>query len=644
MIPAKDGHQLCDRIGARKHRCRLHSVSRRAVLLGLLCVLTLPVGLTPLVLGNSGVAPAATLSAARVLANQAMTLVGSPTPAVSTPEPSATANRPMVLQPEDAGLADGADADTGRDDRNARPEEGAVAVTYAKPTTTPMSPGSVVLTGGFQPPNAQAPRNQVDFSEDPIIEAINITSEQARVITIAKNSTASIDLKVPIDRAEIADPLIADVVVVSPRRVLVVGIAYGSTQLILWIGQEQRVFNIAVELDLAMLRDLIKTVAPTSSVQLHSVNGTIVLRGSVSDAETADQITQLASLVQGGEVRNQMRIAGVQQTMLRVVVAEVNREALRQLGVNWAIGASDWSRDFFFANNIAGVNPTIFGSSGIANILTGQQLYGVAAVGNTTNVTFGFPRAEFQMFLNALRQNGLSRMLAEPNLVAISGQTASFLAGGEVPIPVQQSGSATGAITIEYHEFGILLSFTPTVVAGQIIRLHIMTEVSEAVPTQQIAGGFPVFTFTTRRVESTIECGNGQTFAIAGLLSEEIRATASKIPGLGDIPVLGALFSSTNYQKSNTELVVLVTPQLVEPLDPQQVPSPPGGQYTEPDDFDLFAMQELEGPPAEVDDSNGVPRERAPVNVRPGGESTRWSTSRLALRGPWGLAEFAETH
>jgi pilus assembly protein CpaC len=169
-----------------------------------------------------------------------------------------------------------------------------------------------------------------------------------------------------------------------------------------------------------------------------------------------------------------------------------------------------------------------------------------------------------------------------------------------------------------------------------------MTEVSQATPSGAISGGLTVFSFTTRRVESTIECGNGQTFAIAGLLDDEIQATASKIPALGDIPVLGALFSSTRYQKKETELVVLVTPQLVEPLDPHQVGPPPGGLMTDPDDFELFALQKLEGRSLAVPEHEGVPRNKLPVNTRPG-EATGWPTSQLTLRGPWGMADFEES-
>ncbi len=169
-----------------------------------------------------------------------------------------------------------------------------------------------------------------------------------------------------------------------------------------------------------------------------------------------------------------------------------------------------------------------------------------------------------------------------------------------------------------------------------------MSEVSEAIPSGQLAGGLPTFTFNTRRVESTIECGNGQTFAIAGLLDDRVRASADKIPGLGDIPILGTLFSSTQYQKSESELLFLVTPQLVEPLDPHQVPPPPGSLTGDPSDYELFALQRLEGHTEPTPTFDRVPRSDVPVNTRPG-DASGWNTSSLALRGPWGLADFEES-
>lgn len=501
----------------------------------------------------------------------------------------------------------------------------------------------VQLALGDQPVGSSTAAPAAAPESDELIKSVDVHTKNAKLITVSKNTSAVIDLHSPADRAEVADPNIADIVVATPTRVIVTGKNYGLTQLMLTVGDRQQVFNVSVELDLAVLESAIRTISPTANVHARSVNGQIVLVGTVPDATTSERVGQLASLFQGGQVINQLSVAGVQQTMLRVVVAEVNKDAVRQLGFNWAIGASDFSRDFFFANNVAQLNPTTFGSSGLPDVRTGQLLYGVTPVANgvNTNITFGFPRAEFQVFMNALRQNSLARVLAEPNLVAISGQTATFLAGGEVPIPVTQGGATAGSITIEYKEFGVRLGFTPTVFGGQIIRLHIMSEVSEAIPGGAIAGGLPVFSFTTRRVESTIECGNGQTFAIAGLLNERVQSVAEKIPGLGDLPVLGALFSSVDYRKNNTELVVLVTPQLVEPLDPQQVPPPPGALMGHPNDFELFGLGQLEGTPRQMPELNGVPREVAPVNTPPS-RKEKEESMQVSLQGPWGFAEVGE--
>jgi len=478
-----------------------------------------------------------------------------------------------------------------------------------------------------------------------IIQSVSIDNPgSSRRIRVNRNATAVIQLNQAIDAVSVADNSIADVVLTSPTQVIVAGRAFGTTQILLQKGQEQTAVSVDVELDLSILKAFVQRVAPTAQVDAQSVNGTIFLNGMVPDTEAAAQIVDMASLVQGGEVRSNLTIAGVQQTMLRVVVAEINKTAIRRLGVNWAVGGNNFSRDFFFANNLGQLNPTTFGTGGLPDVRMGQNTTFLLPTQNGpgTNITFGFPQAEFQIFVNALRENSLARVLAEPNLVAISGQTASFLAGGEVPIPVTQGGATAGAVTIEYREFGVRLAFTPTVLGGQIVRLHIMTEVSDAVPTGGVAGAFPLFTFSTRRVESTIECGNGQTFAIAGLLRDDVRGLASKIPGLGDIPILGTLFSSTDYERELTELVILVTPQLVEPLDPHQVPPPPGSLLTEPTDAELFFEQKLEGEPlARPGFAGGVPRETYPVKTLPRNNAAM-NNANMNLQGPWGMAEFGE--
>jgi len=593
--------------------------------------------------GYAGTTSLLFLRSSEVLVNQAMRASDTPAQAADATKDLAVANGPRRVP---LVVADDAQGESNRQHADVvalasgltqNDDSGGVEVDENEPMAARGSRG---VADSSEPSAPRGSPAEDGVKKDTLIESMVTGREVPDQVTVARNSSVVINLKRRVDGVEIADPAIADVYLTSPTRIVLTGKDFGATQLLLRMGQEQRAFHVAVELDLSPLQAFIKSVAPTAAVEARSVNGTIFLNGTVSDMKVAKQITAMAGLVQGGEVRSNLTIAGVQQTMLRVVVAEVNKTAMRQLGVNWAVGGSSFSRDFFFANNLGQLNPTVFGSSGVADVVRGQQLFSMAPTANgpTTNVTFGFPRAEFQVFMNALRQNNLARTLAEPNLVAISGQTASFLAGGEVPIPVTQGGAVAGAITIQYKEFGVRLSFTPTVLGGQIIRLHVMTEVSEAVPTNQLAGGLPLFTFTTRRAESTIECGNGQTFAIAGLLNDQVRAMAEKIPALGDIPVLGTLFSSTNYERSITELVVLVTPQLVEPLDPHQVSPPPGSLMTEPTDFELFTMQKLEGRPKPRPDSNGVPRDEYPVKTRPGG-ATSWPTSQLALRGPWGLAE-----
>lgn len=456
------------------------------------------------------------------------------------------------------------------------------------------------------------------------------------LMRVVVDNSIKIELDDAVDAAGITDPEIADLIVLSPKKLMLVGKAPGATQLRLRHGQNLSVHHIHVEPNTEVLKELIRSVSPSSEIRVGSVKGQIVLSGRVSDVMDVTRIEQLAKAYQGGDIINHLNVAGVQQTLLRVVVAEVNKDAARKLGVNWGFGGSDVSRDLFFANNLNQLNPTTFGSSGLNDVLNGQMTYNVApnAIGPAANFTIGFPKAELQFFLNALRENSLGRTLAEPNLVAISGQTATFLAGGEVPIPVTQGGATAGAITLEYKEFGVRLAFTPTVIGGQLIRLHVMSELSDAVPGAQQFNGLPVFSFQTRRVESTVECGNGQTFAMAGLLDDSIRAVSSKIPGLGDLPVLGTLFSSVDYQRSKTELVVLVTPELVAPLDPGMVNSYPGADITEPTDYELFMLQKLDGGKKQA---RSLEPRVAPDTYVGQPQRTVISANDIGIEGPWGM-------
>lgn len=464
-------------------------------------------------------------------------------------------------------------------------------------------------------------------------------TEASQLLRIVKDKSVILKLSQPITTASIAQPEVADVAVMSPTQVVATGKKFGSTQLVLQTRDgQQLIYDVLVEVNVQLLEDLVKSISPLSRVKAQSLFDTIVLTGAVPDAATAARISEIAELMSPGKVRNQMMVAGSQQVLIRCTVAEVNKSALRELGVNWFVGGTNWTRDFFVANNLDAINPVFVQNRGLQNLLVGQQVFTLLPYQNgagNQNLTFGFPRADLQFFVQALRRNGLVRVLAEPNVTAINGQKATFLVGGEIPIPL----ALQNTFSVEYKKFGIQLEFVPYVDKGQIIRLVVRPEVSDVDPTRQIVvNGFAIPAFRTRRFESTVEVGNGQTFAMAGLLNETVRASASKIPGIGDVPVIGTLFSSVTYTRENTELIVLVTPELVAPLDPQQVGPVPGQLMSHPSDAELFFNQQLEGPPIQLPPQTDVPRADIPVNVWAGENAPAMSKGPPTLRGPYGMS------
>jgi pilus assembly protein CpaC len=460
-------------------------------------------------------------------------------------------------------------------------------------------------------------------------------------ITVPINRSVTVETTVEAARADVVARQIADVQVVSPTRMLITGNSFGTTTVVL-SGAENKeyVFEVAVELDLTQLNSAIREIDPQSDAKATSVRGNILLIGTVSSAERARRIVELADLfmplpVQGApttRVQNHMEVAGEQQVLLRCVIAEVSRAAVRELGINGFLAGQNF-RDAFLVNQIGGINPINIGAAGGAPVtqnlpfLTGEN--GIALTQNPT-LSLGFPRAQTQLFIRALADNQLLTVLAEPNLVAISGETASFLAGGEFPIPVPQGNQQ---VTIQFREFGVRLNFTPVVRGHQLIRLRVAPEVSELDFTTAVQiQGFVVPGLTSRATETTIELGSGQTIAIAGLLNEQMRGLSSQVPGIGDVPVLGALFRSVNYRRSLTELVVLVTPEIVAPLDAHQKPRLPGQDVAVPNDFQLYGLGLVE----------------APSNNRCGGRPCHgvWNSEgtmpsepdEVSLHGPWGHA------
>jgi pilus assembly protein CpaC len=303
-------------------------------------------------------------------------------------------------------------------------------------------------------------------------------------------------------------------------------------------------------------------------------------------------------------------VAGVQQVLLEVRIAEVSRASLRALGLN-IFQVDD---DYFGALRVGSSS----GGALMPSIGIGPEA-GAAATDETSYVfntdvapgpliTFfaGFPEEDFEFFLQALAENQSLRMLANPTLVALSGEQASFLAGGEFPIPVVQGGGGAGggtSVSIEYREYGVRVSFRPLVLGDGTIRLHAAPEVSDLSDVGAVViQGFRVPALITRKAETTLELKSGQTFAMAGLLKNSTQAINSGIPSLRDLPVLGPLFRSVRYQRNETELVVLVTASLVEPMSLATTPPLPGFLHTDPNDWELFTMGRIEGKePAKID-------------------------------------------
>ena len=345
------------------------------------------------------------------------------------------------------------------------------------------------------------------------------------------------------------------------------------------------------------------------NLQVEEIQGTVALRGTMPDIATANLI-QAFMTASGLKWVDLTHIAGVQQVQLRVRIAEASRYALREL----AFGAVAGGNSFFGGYQAPGGTP--FQPVSISP--GAQQATGQTGIGNTTtagssvtSANFGFdknavtsavtlfggvPGSDLEFYIQALSENRYVRLLAEPNLVAISGERATFLVGGAFPIPVVQNSGASSSVTIEYKEFGVRLNFRPEVLGQGRIRLEVAPEVSELSEIGSLRqNGFTVPSVITRRSSTTVELGSGQSFAMAGLLRTKEQGRVSKVPILGDIPVLGVLFRSVRYEEDQTELVVMVTAELVEPLDNGSVRPLPGDLHEAPNDWELFMEGSLAG-------------------------------------------------
>ena len=420
-------------------------------------------------------------------------------------------------------------------------------------------------------------------------------------LAVPLHQSITLEAPWPVKRVSVADPQIADVQAITPRQVLIQGKAVGSTTLTLWSDTEQSAqHRVDVEVDLGRLASDLKKAFPQSNLQVAASGGLVVVAGTLTKAE---DVVELGRYLDGRGIKyvNMTMLAGVQQVLLQVRVAEVSRQAIRELGINAVYAGSS-----FFGGSVVGssgggpLNPVSIGVPG--QTLVGShlpfQFTSDTVVSPSVTLFGGFPKANLEIFLQALAENQYLRILAEPNLVALSGEEANFLAGGEYPIPVVQGSSVGGgsSISVEYKEFGVRLRFRPTVMGDNAIRLHVAPEVSQLSEVGAVnIQGFQIPSLVTRKAETTLELKSGQTFAMAGLISHNVDARNSRVPGLGDMPVLGPLFRSVRYTEGETELVVLVTASLVEPQDLASRPPVPGSLHVRPSDWELYCRGQLAG-------------------------------------------------
>jgi pilus assembly protein CpaC len=374
-------------------------------------------------------------------------------------------------------------------------------------------------------------------------------------------------------RVSVTDPEIADALVVTATQVLVHGRSPGEVSLLIWDEFERsRSFDLRVDVDITAAAEEMKRIFPDEQIDVSASRSAIVLSGHV----TTEDVEKHAGMVAAAYSKNVINVlsfgpVGAQEVLLEVKFAEVDRSAVTQLGVNlFSTGAA----------NTTGTSTT--GQFGGFQVSRGAQTTGTTTTGSSPDTNINFSQA-LNMFLfrsdinlgaivQALQQKNLLQILAEPNLIAVNGKEASFLAGGEFPFPIVQPGQGFTAVTIQFREFGVKLKFTPVIMPNNNIHLQVVPEVSQLDFTNALTiSGFTVPALSTRRAQTEFELQDGQSFVIAGLMDNRVTDQYSKMPGLGDIPILGNLFRSKNAQKSATELVVLCT---VHRISPSTEPAP----------------------------------------------------------------------
>jgi pilus assembly protein CpaC len=437
------------------------------------------------------------------------------------------------------------------------------------------------------------------------------SSKRLNTVTVSVGKAEDVRLDTGFSDVVIGDAEIADVHPMTDKTLSILGKKLGTTRLSIY-GEGKKlvgVFDVEVAYDTTLLQDELKRRFPSARIRVVAVNGRIMLTGSAPDGIVLDKAMMIARQF-GPEVINSVSVDQPQQVMLEVRFIEASRQAGRELGVQWNVSPrSGHSQRFLtnMGNNTTGL-PVTTGTSG--SIL---DTAAAGIIGSSTS-PFGYIAANMvakglniDVMVNALEEKGLARKLAEPNLVALSGDTASFLAGGEYPIPV---ASNYGQITVDYKRYGVSLAFTPTVLSSGVINMKIEPEVSQidSANAVSIANGITVPALTVRRASTTVELRDGQSFVLAGLLQNDSTTMQQQFPWIGDVPVIGALFSSKSYQKNETDLVIIVTPRLVQPARPGSVLATPLDNTLPANDVDFFVNGKAEVRRTDVRATEG-PRE-----------------------------------
>lgn len=420
-------------------------------------------------------------------------------------------------------------------------------------------------------------------------------SAQAEVLRVLKGS-ASEPLLVPMNRAvvvesdtpfaelSIANPGIADISTLSDRSIYVLGKTPGRTTMTLLSPEGQLISNVEVHVtpDIAEFKERLQQILPGEKIEVRTANDGIVLSGTVSSIAKLDRALDLANRYAPERVSNLMTVGGTQQVMLKVRFAEMQRSVAKNLSSSLQISGLSGN---FGASGETGSWLDPANSDPSAGVTVRNDAEGGFVLG------FGNGSLQFQVLLEALESKGVVRTLAEPNLTALSGQEASFLAGGEYPIPI----ASEDGISVDYKPFGVELKFTPTVVDGDMINLQMTAAVSSIDNSVTLTSGtFSVNAFRRRETSTTVEMRDGESFAVAGLLQDDFRNLKGQVPWLGDIPVLGALFRSSEYQRAQSELVIIVTPHLVSPTRGEAL-ALPTDRVRLPTERDFFLFGQVEG-------------------------------------------------